>query len=238
MKPVAIMRFAPAEGPGYFATYLSTHGIDWEVMKIDAGDPVPPDASQIGGLALMGGPMSVNDHLPWIGPALDLVRSAAAGGIPVIGHCLGGQLMARAFGGVVGRNAVKEIGWGPVDVLENAEAAEWFGSDLRGFLAFHWHGETFSIPPGAVQLASSTHCENQAFAIGPHLAMQCHVEMTPDLIQAWCRDWAREVAALASRMPSVQSPDEMVVEVDRKVHALHRIADRIYGRWVCGLPAR
>lgn len=238
MKPVAIMRFAPAEGPGYFATYLSAHGIDWHVVKIDAGEAVPADASGMSGLALMGGPMSVNDDLPWIEPMLGLVRAAAAGGVPVIGHCLGGQLMARAFGGVVVRGAVKEIGWGPVEVLEHAEAAKWFGSDVREFLSFHWHGETFSIPPGAVRLASSVHCENQAFAIGAHLAMQCHVEMTPDLIRAWCRDWAREVAALASRMPSVQSPEEMTVDIDRKVDVLHRIADRIYGRWVCGLPPR
>lgn len=238
MKPVAIMRFAPTEGPGYFATYLSANGIDWNVVKIDAGDPVPPDTDGISGLALMGGPMSVNDDLPWIGPVLDLVRAAAAGGIPVIGHCLGGQLMAKAFGGEVRRNHVKEIGWSPVEVLGNAEAASWFGADLREFLSFHWHGETFSIPPGAVRVAASAHCENQAFAIGPHFGMQCHVEMTPDLIEAWCRDWAREVAALAQRMPSVQSPADMMEGIEDKVRGLHGIADRVYGRWVCGLPRR
>jgi GMP synthase-like glutamine amidotransferase len=167
MKPVAILRFAPNEGPGYFATYLSAHGIDWRAVKIDAGDPVPADLQAMSGLALMGGPMSVNDDLPWIGPVVDLVHAAAAAGIPVIGHCLGGQLMAKAFGGVVRRSAVREIGWGTVDVLGNAEAVSWFGNDLREFLSFHWHGETFSIPPGAVRVAASAHCENQAFAMGP-----------------------------------------------------------------------
>lgn len=238
MKPVAILRFAPNEGPGYFATYLSANGIGWHVVRIDAGDPVPSDPSGMSGLALMGGPMSVNDDLPWIEPVLDLVRTAAAAGIPVIGHCLGGQLMAKAFGGVVRRNAVKEIGWGPVDVLGNAEAVSWFGADLAAFLSFHWHGETFSIPPGAVRVAASAHCENQAFAMGPHFGMQCHVEMTRDLIEAWCGDWAREVAALAQRMPSVQSPTEMTEGIEQKVHGLHRVADRVYGRWVCGLSPR
>jgi GMP synthase-like glutamine amidotransferase len=238
MKPVAILRFAPNEGPGYFATYLSAHGIDWRAVKIDAGDPVPADLQAMSGLALMGGPMSVNDDLPWIGPVVDLVHAAAAAGIPVIGHCLGGQLMAKAFGGVVRRSAVREIGWGTVDVLGNAEAVSWFGNDLREFLSFHWHGETFSIPPGAVRVAASAHCENQAFAMGPHFGMQCHVEMTPDLIEAWCRDWGREVAALAQRISSVQAPAEMLAGIEQKVHELHRVADRIYGRWVCGLSPR
>jgi GMP synthase-like glutamine amidotransferase len=207
-------------------------------VKIDAGDPVPADLQAMSGLALMGGPMSVNDDLPWIGPVVDLVHAAAAAGIPVIGHCLGGQLMAKAFGGVVRRSAVREIGWGTVDVLGNAEAVSWFGNDLREFLSFHWHGETFSIPPGAVRVAASAHCENQAFAMGPHFGMQCHVEMTPDLIEAWCRDWGREVAALAQRIPSVQAPAEMLAGIEQKVHELHRVADRIYGRWVCGLSPR
>lgn len=237
MKPVAIFRHAASEGPGYFATYLDRLGVPWNVMKIDEGETIPGNPRDFSGLAFMGGPMSANDDLAWIPPALRLIRSAVDAGVPVLGHCLGGQLIAKALGGAVTRNAVKEIGWGRVDVLPSDSARQWFGAGLQSFNSFHWHGETFSIPRGAVRLAASPWCENQAFAIGPHLAMQCHVEMTPDLIRAWCRDWEKEVESLARRVPSVQTPAEMLDAVEDKVRTLNAIADRLYDRWTAGIEA-
>jgi GMP synthase-like glutamine amidotransferase len=235
MKPVAILRHAPTEGPGYFATYLDRHGVPWEVIMIDEGEPVPSDAASFSGLVFMGGPMSVNDDLPWIAPALKLIRAAAAGGVPVLGHCLGGQLMAKALGGEVTRNPVKEIGWGRVDVLQNDAATGWFGAQLKSFDSFHWHGETFSIPPGATRIASSPWCGNQAFVLGPHLGMQCHVEMTPELIRAWCQDWEKEVESLARRVPSVQTPAQMTESLEERTQTLNAIADRLYDCWSAGL---
>ena len=235
MKPVAIFRHAPTEGPGYFATYLDRHGVPWEVIRIDEGEPVPGDAARFSGLVFMGGPMSVNDDLPWIAPALKLIRAAADSGVPVLGHCLGGQLMAKALGGEVTRNPVKEIGWGRVDVLQNGVAAGWFGARLKSFNSFHWHGERFSIPPGATRIASSPWCENQAFVLGPHLGMQCHVEMTPELIRAWCQDWEKEVESLARRTPSVQTPAQMTESLEERTRTLNAIADRLYDRWTAGL---
>ncbi len=235
MKPVAIFRHAASEGPGYFATYLDRHEVPWQLIKVDRGEPVPSDPGDYSGLVFMGGPMSVNDDLPWIAPALRLIRAAADANVPVLGHCLGGQLMARALGGRVTRNPVKEIGWGTVDVLRNDAAATWFGDGLGSFDSFHWHGETFSIPPGATRILSSPWCENQAFVLGPHLGMQCHVEMTPELIRAWCRDWEKEVESLARRTPSVQTPAQMTEGVDAKVRTLNAVADLLYDQWATGL---
>ncbi|OGA54650.1 MAG: glutamine amidotransferase [Betaproteobacteria bacterium RIFCSPLOWO2_12_FULL_62_13] len=235
MKPIAIFRHVPAEGPGYFATYLSRRGIPWRLVKIDEGEPVPGDPRAFSGMAFMGGPMSVNDGLPWIPPVLALINAAVGADVPLVGHCLGGQLMARAMGGSVTRNPVKEIGWGRVDVLGNTEAERWFGASLESFDSFHWHGESFSIPPGAVRVASSPYCENQMFVLGKHLGMQCHVEMTPELIRTWCDDWKKEVQSLAARMPSVQTPAEMTDAVEDKVRALNAVADRLYDRWTAGL---
>jgi GMP synthase-like glutamine amidotransferase len=235
MKPVAIFRHAASEGPGYFATYLDRRRAPWEVLKVDQGASIPSNPRAYSGLVFMGGPMSVNDELPWIAPVLQLIRTAVEQGVPTLGHCLGGQLIAKALGGRVTRNPVKEIGWGRVDVVEDTVAAEWFGADLRQFNSFHWHGETFSIPPGATRIAASPWCDNQAFSLGPHLAMQCHVEMTPQLIQAWCRDWEKEVEALARRMPSVQSPAQMLDGVEDKVRALNIVADNVYDRWLAGV---
>ncbi|MDP1717328.1 MAG: type 1 glutamine amidotransferase [Burkholderiales bacterium] len=235
MKPVAIFRHAATEGPGYFATYLSVHDIPWQVIKIDEGAMVPKNPSEFSGMAFMGGPMSVNGDLPWIPLSLGLIAAAADAGVPVIGHCLGGQLIAKALGGTVTRNTVREIGWGRVDVVGHPLAGSWFGGLPVAFDAFHWHGETFNIPPGAVRLLSSPYCENQAFALGPHLAMQCHVEMTRDLISRWCQDWGKEVAPLAAKLASVQTPEEMMDGIDRKVGALNAVADRIYDQWVKSL---
>ena len=234
MKPVAIFRHTVTEGPGYFATYLDARGLPWRLIRVDENEPVPRDAGEYSGLCFMGGPMSVNDDLAWIVQVLALIRSAVGAGVPVIGHCLGGQLIAKALGATISRNPLKEIGWGIATVAQGEAARRWFG-DVREFLAFHWHGETFSIPPGATRVLDSPWCANQAFALGPHLALQCHVEMTPELIRAWCRDWEKEVAALAKLTPSVQTPAEMEEDMAKRVSELNAVADRLYDRWTEGL---
>jgi GMP synthase-like glutamine amidotransferase len=231
MKPVAIFRTSPSEGPGYFATYLERRSIPRTLVKLDAGESVPRDARRFSGLCFMGGPMSVNDALPWIAPALELIREAVRKDVPVIGHCLGGQLMAKAFGGEVRANRTKEIGWGEVRACDNTVAREWLG-DAGAFMAFHWHGETFSIPPGATRILENAHCENQAFALGRHLGMQCHVEMTPELIREWVAGGGREIAE--SRGPAVQQPADIEAGM-QNLEPLREVADGLYERWTAGL---
>lgn len=235
MKPVAIFRHAPTEGPGYFADFLDQEGIPRKLIRIDAGDVLPASAREFSGLVFMGGPMSVNDDLPWIAPVLALIREAVDAGIPVLGHCLGGQLMSRALGGVVGRNPVKEIGWGMVEAAHNPAARHWFG-DRNTFNAFHWHGETFSIPDGAVNILASAHCPNQAFAFGKHLGFQCHIEMTTGMIMEWCRI-GREEIAQAIVSPGVQKVEEIEFDIEARVVALNAVAEQVYARWVKGLVA-
>ena len=232
MKPVAIFRHFPTEGPGYFATFLDSHSIPWQLIRIDANETVPSSTNGFSGLVFMGGPMSVNDDLPWIAPALALIRQAVASNIPVLGHCLGGQLMSKALGGVVTRSSVKEIGWGEVRIADNATARAWFGGTVA-FEAFHWHGETFTIPEGATLLLSSHCCENQVFALDGHLALQCHVEMTQEMVKTWCETGAAEIAA--SIAPSVQSPEAIQTNLAERVSRLNNIARRLYERWIAGL---
>jgi GMP synthase-like glutamine amidotransferase len=233
MKPVAIFRHAPSEGPGYFASYLERKAIPWTLVALDEGRKVPRDARAYSGLVFMGGPMSVNDDLPWIVPALGLIADAVRQDVPVLGHCLGGQLMARAFGGRVQRAPAKEIGWGEVAVAENAVAREWLGP-VTAFEAFHWHGEAFAIPPGATRVLENARCTNQGFALGRHFGMQCHVEMTEALVRDWVRGGAAEIAA-SRDSPAVQDPEEIERDLERRVAALHAVADRIYDQWVEGL---
>jgi len=230
MKPIAVFRHYVTEGPGYFATYLDRHRLPWTVVKVDEGEPIPPRADAFGGLVFMGGPMSVNDDLPWLPPALALIREAVAKDVPVLGHCLGGQLMSKALGGRVSRNSVREIGWGEVRIEDRAAALEWFGTASHPFLTFHWHGETFSVPEGATRVLSSPWCENQAFVLGPHLGLQCHIEMTEELVRTWCGTGAREIAVHSG--PSVQSVDAILEKIESRLSQLHAVADRVYGRWV------
>jgi len=233
MKPVAIFRHVRSEGPAYFATCLERLSVPWTLIALDEGAVLPRDVADFSGLAFMGGPMSVNDDLPWIAPVLELIRDGVRRDVPVIGHCLGAQLMARAFGGEVTRAPVPEIGWGEVRVAENAVAGEWFGA-LASFEAFHWHGETFSIPPGATRVLGNAHCENQAFALGRHIGLQCHVEMTGELVRAWCRGGREEIARRAAS-PGVQRPEEILRELEPRLERLHVVADRIYERWTAKL---
>ncbi|MFM9911920.1 MAG: type 1 glutamine amidotransferase [Methylophilaceae bacterium] len=235
MKPIAIFRYIPHENPGYLADFLDAHGLDWQLIRIDAGDAVPSSVNDFSGLVFMGGPMSVNDELPWIPQLLNLIREAVAADIPVLGHCLGGQLMAKALGGTVGSNVVREIGWGEVMVANNAEAKHWFG-DITRFQSFHWHGETFSLPVGATQLLASAYCKNQAFSLGKHLALQCHIEMTADMVREWCRVGADEITEALSHA-GVQSVADIERDLKLRVTALNHVAERVYSRWVVGLSA-
>ena len=233
MNPIGIFRHVPIEGPGYFAEFLYERSIPWQLIRIDAGDAVPSDLGKFSGLVFMGGPMSVNDDLPWIPPMLELIRNAR--GIPVLGHCLGAQLISKALGGVVMRNSVKEIGWGKVTVSDNEEARGWFG-DIRSFEAFHWHGETFSLPQGATHLLSSKHCINQAYALGKHLALQCHVEMTGQMIRDWCEVGIDEIAASVGS-PAVETVPVIQKQMANNLPLLQAVARQLYQRWVDGLVA-
>lgn len=233
MKPVVIFRQACCEGAGYLGTFLARHAIPWCEVRIDKGEAVPESVAPYSGIVLMGGPMSVNDDLPWIPPLLQLIRQSVAQDVPLLGHCLGGQLISKALGGVVSKNPVKEIGWGQVQVVDHPLAKEWFG-DLPGFNSFHWHGETFTVPEGATHILSSQYCANQAYVMGKHIGLQCHIEMTPDMVKVWTEQWKNDIATSAAS-PAVQAADIMLAKVNEDCDVLHTVADRVYSRWIQGL---
>jgi GMP synthase-like glutamine amidotransferase len=136
------------------------------------------------------------------------------------------------LGATVGKNPVWEIGWGEVQVEDNPVARQWLG-ELTSFDSFHWHGETFSLPAGAAKLLSSPHCANQAFALGPHLGLQCHVEMTADMVNSWCDSGEDDIAAHPG--PAVQQVQEMRRNLRSRVTALNRVGRKLYRYWIKGL---
>lgn len=229
MKEILIIRHVAHEGPGYLADYLERRSIPFRVLAIDHGDNIPESIEGLSAIVFMGGPMSVNDDLPWIPPALGLILKALAAGLPLLGHCLGGQLIAKALGAKVGPNPVPEYGWLPVQVANNDVAARWFDGVNREFIAFHWHGETFDIPEGATHVLASPHCLNQGFVFGNALALQCHIEMTPELVNDWV---SRADDVTLSPSPSVQGRNEILNDLNQKVDAMQKVADKIYDRWL------
>ncbi len=141
--------------------------------------------------------------------------------------------MSKALGGVITQNAVKEIGWGEAHVSNNAIAKQWFG-EIESFNSFHWHGETFSLPAGATHVLASAHCQNQAFAVGKHLALQTHIEMTPDLVKNWC-DIGQDELQASVNSAGVQTAEMMQENLALHCFFLNKAARLVYANWLKGL---
>lgn len=233
MKPVFIFQHIESNRPGYFADFLGTRGIPYRLVHIWQGEPVPDDAREASGLCFLGGTMSVNDDLPWIERECALIRAAHADGIPVIGHCLGGQLISKALGGRVGANPVHEIGWHPLRPVESPATPDWLGAFEEPLMALNWHFETFTVPAGAHALLASDHCENQAFVLGRSLALQCHIEVTESIVTDWLGRYNAEIQP----GPSVHSAAEISAGIDSHLPRAQRLAEHLYERWAEGLES-
>ena len=232
MRPVAIFRFSATEGPGYFGEWLDARRVPKRLIGLDQGESVPAVPLAFSGIALMGGPMSANDKLPWNAPLIDLLQRAVDAGVPVLGHCLGGQLLAKALGARVTRTPVPEIGWGEVRVSRTPDAAPWFGARYA-FTTFQWHYEIFGLPPRATRVLTNSFNPDQAFVYGKHIGFQCHIEMTRPMVETWCTTGADELPDRTTG--AKQSKDDILVDLDRRLAALTRVADDVYRQWARGL---
>jgi GMP synthase-like glutamine amidotransferase len=176
---VEILQHVPYEGIGSIAAWLRAREAEVAWTRLWRGDTVP-DLAGRDLVVAMGGPMSAGDtdRLPWLREEKARLREAVERGQAVLGICLGAQLIASALGAAIERNPDREIGWFPVEAIP--AVADTFAFPPR-FTAFHWHGETFTLPPGAVHLARSAACERQAFQVGRRtLGLQFHLENTPE----------------------------------------------------------
>ena len=233
MRPVAVLRFSPTEGPAYFAEWLDRRGIAWTMVPLDAGAAAPVDPRAHAGIAMMGGPMSVNDDEPWVAPVCNLLRDAVGQGVPVLGHCLGGQLLAKALGAPVTRAPVAEIGWIDVEITDAGAKTSWFGGRNR-FTTFQWHYDAFALPPRATRVLTNGFNANQAYVVDDrHIGFQCHIEMTPDLVAAWLADGAEQLPSSSS--DAMQTADDIRRDLTARIAALHAVADDVYARWASGL---
>jgi GMP synthase-like glutamine amidotransferase len=219
---VLAFRHVPFEHLGLIAETLAERAIDF--AYVDLYEPADtPNIDGADGFIFMGGPMSVNDNFPYIRQELRIIQDAVAQGKPVLGVCLGSQLIAKALGGNVYSNPVKEIGWFEVRFTEAAQADRLFAGLNGPELVFHWHGETFDLPADAALLASSGRCRNQAFRVGNNVyGLQFHLEVTPDMIADWC-----EQDANCGDMREIETR----IDPQRNAPRLRELSRQIFGRW-------
>lgn len=219
---VQILQHVPFEGIGSMAPWLAARGAEVSRTRFFE-DPALPRPEGLDLVIVMGGPMSANDEaeLSWLAPEKRFIRRAVEAGAAVLGVCLGAQLLASAFGARVYRNRFKEIGWFPITAVPGPAGTFAFPAECP---AFHWHGETFDLPAGAVHLARSTACEHQAFQIGDRaLGLQFHLETTPESLKGMTAHCADE---LVPGQPYIQGAAEMLAVPAGAFAALNGLMDR------------
>jgi GMP synthase (glutamine-hydrolysing) len=231
VRPVLILQHQLPENAAYLITWLERHAIDYCIFNAGAGEDFPSSVEPYSALAVMGGGMSANDALLSNRQAEILILQAMRLDRPVIGHCLGGQLMSRALGAKISTSAQPEIGWQSIEYENMSVAREWFGNTPTTTVA-QWHYETFDVPAGAVRVATSTACPNQAWAMGPHLAMQFHIEITEDKMQNWVAEDDAKWASARQQYQTVQDKTAMLLDLHYYLSQHQATADCIYKRWL------
>lgn len=220
---VLAFRHVPFEGLGHIQPALESRGVAVEYVDLYRTAAAPPDPTAADGLIFMGGPMSVNDGLPYLEQETVILRQSLERGQPVLGVCLGSQLLARAAGARVYPNARKEIGWFAIQLTASGEADPLLGELAPRQTVFHWHGETFDLPPGAAWLARSEACQHQAFRLGANAyGLQFHLEVTPEMIADW-----QQQDVNCGDLGELDGP----LDAHRDAVALAQCADRVFGRW-------
>ena len=196
---VIIIKHIDIEGPGTIGDFLDGNGIPYHIIDIFNGEPLPDSLSNTSAVIVLGGPMNVyeEDKYPFLKEEDKYLKEVIAEGLPTLGFCLGAQLIAKAKGAKVKKAPQKEIGWFKILLNRNGSSDPLFQEFPGEVDVFQWHGDTFDIPDGAVKLAESELCSNQAYRIGDNIyGLQFHVEVTDELIYQWIDAYRDEVDSL------------------------------------------
>ncbi|MBI1895820.1 MAG: type 1 glutamine amidotransferase [Acidobacteria bacterium] len=219
---ILTIRHVPFEHIGRIAETLDSAKVDCTYLDLYREPAAACSLDSFAGVIVMGGPMSANDNIDYIRRELCLLEEALSLGKPVLGVCLGAQLLAKAAGANVFRNPVKEIGWASIHWTEAARQDRLFAGLEQPETVFHWHGETFDLPRRAEWLAWSDSCRNQAFKIGRAYGLQFHLEVTPEMVSDWLRQEANcaDVAGLADP-----------IDPGANVTRMTELSATVFGRW-------
>jgi GMP synthase (glutamine-hydrolysing) len=231
MKPILALRHVPHEGLGLLADVFVDRRLAYEVLDMPGHDSRSFDTDQWAGLIVLGGPMNVDeiDRFPFLAAEARWIQQAVAADLPVLGICLGAQLLAKASGARVYPNAVKEIGWYPVEWTSDVATDAIFHGCHASSYVFQWHGDTFDLPRGATLLATSPQCRNQAFRVGQTAyGLQFHIEVTAPIIAEWLDEPGNcgELAGLDYIDPQV-----IHAATPARLPAMTELGRTVLGRW-------
>lgn len=247
MRKIVVLQHIDREGPGLIAELGRQRGLGIQVLRLDLGVQVPDTLAAGDVLVVMGGPMGVGDvenaRYPFLAREIELLRKVLATGQPVLGICLGAQLLARAAGARVYPNLrldetgmlhpVREVGFGEVRLIDRAREAVLAGLG-ETLLVLHWHGDTFDLPDSAVHLASSPLCANQAFRIGHRaFGLQFHIETDAEMVRMWALDDAEFVKSALG--PG--GPEAIIAMADGMAKKLRATGERLVGNILAQLLA-
>jgi len=231
MNPILIFEHIESSGPGLFEDFLKVRSIPYHILRPNLGDGIPgcDDISSYSGLCFCGGIESVTNPTDWMVKEIKLIQAANENSMPVIGHCLGGQLICKALGGEVTRHHQEEFGWSRLHSDNNQTSKQWLNDTPAELYAMQWHTDIFTIPAGASRILQGDHCVNQAFVYGNMLAMQFHVEANVDTISHWANDLVEKHPVASA---SVQTGKQIMQCLDKYFSISKQLANHFYSRWI------
>ena len=228
MAKILVLQHHPAENLGAIAEALEGAALAWQYVRVFDGHPIPKDVKGLGGLIVMGGPQTVYqlDRYPYLRDEMALIESALKADKPILGVCLGSQLLAATLGAQVRRGEHREIGWFPVRLNDNAKDDRLLRGLPAEFVAAHWHSDVFDLPRDAIALASSERTPVQAYRYGTKAyGLLFHAEMTREILTALVSEFSDGLKRVAI------DGDAIIVEAEQRLPALGKIGDTIFGRW-------
>ncbi len=233
MSKLLVFQHVPYEILGTLNPLLKSHGFRIRYVNFGRYPDAKPSLDCYNGLVVLGGPMNVDqiEQYPHLATEISLIRDAISIGIPVLGICLGAQLIAKSLGAEIKRNPVREIGWYTVSPIREGKKDPLFNHFQDSEKIFQWHGDTFEIPEGAVRLASSPTCTNQAFRYRSNVyGFQFHLEVDERLVERWLRlpIFKKEMEDLADKTDPRSIRQETPLYIDR----LKQLSDRTFTEFI------
>ena len=232
-KPIAILEPTPDESPGTLTEAFALAGLPVRLIAAYRGAKALPPVGELAGTVVLGGTMSVRDcgRHPFLQDVIDWLRRAAELQRPVLGICLGSQLLAAALGAEVRAHHTKEIGWYDVELTAEGRDDPLLANCSRQPTVFQWHGDTFDLPAGAVQLAKSATCDQQSFRFGHSVyGVQFHPEVTQTIIERWVNEPAGR-AEIDALNPSGADADAILARLPERLPGLERTAAQMFARF-------
>jgi GMP synthase-like glutamine amidotransferase len=204
MEEVLVFQHDPFEDLGFFGEVLEKQGADYRVVRLHHGETPAEEWEHVRALIILGGPMNVDEEesFPFLRWEKRIIRAAIDEAVPMLGICLGAQLIAATLGTAVFHGAVKEIGWSPISITPHGQVDSLLGYLPESATVFQWHGDGFDLPAGAIKLASSAHYSTQAFRLGKTIyGLQFHLEVTPRMIERWIEERSKDLALAPYVLP-------------------------------------